>query len=439
MFGNKAEVLNNILRPETVVALENVSFTMRAQALPGVLEASESIDEVLLTGDNPDEETIDVGRAMRCTPDTEERMVVLKNHIIAGGMVYDQDSSHLNPCESGSANGNIYHASTRRGDADEQREYYAAMGLDGDGNKDFTCQPVCNRIVKRVMKGLGNELSTFTRMLHRLRATGRPVSKASLESVIKFAINQEGWAYTLDYLADSLWGVSYWNRMDSKLQDALQPLADLCSESIAEECWDEAYAAGEVGNPLAIPLDIYEHGGIAYSVTGSGMNCRWDTSRAAAVWVPDSDAIDNIRSNVLSELGIGKVAWFGALGSETDPLHARYSLDGSTWVGEGEGWKWSDALDKLASASTKAIGRKELDSLMYSKAAEYCKGLLEEYNDWVNGNVYGVVCYVIDRSTGRVLKDEVDESWGCIGSEYAEEELDALVLSKALEYGQTVH
>ena len=439
MVGNKAAVLKNILRPETVVALENVSFTMRAQALPGVLEASESIDEVLLTGDNPDEETIDVGRAMRCTPDTEERMVTLGRHVIAGGLVYDQDSSHLNPCESDGANGKIYHVSTRRGDSDEQREYYAALGLDGDGNKDFLCQPVCDRIVKRVMKELGNDLSTFTRMLHRLRATGRPVSKASLEVVIKFAINQEGWEYTLDYLADSLWGVSYWNRMDSKLQDALQPLADLCSESIAEECWNEAYAAGEVGNPLAIPLDIYEHSGIAYSVTGTGMNCRWDTSRAAAVWVPDSDAIDNIRSNVLSDLGIGQVAWFGALGSESDPLHARYSLDGSTWVGEGEGWKWRDALDKLASASTKAIDRKELDSLMYAKAVEYCKGVLEEYNDWVNGNVYGVVCYVIDRSTGRVIKDEEDECWGHLGSEYAEEELDALVLAKALEYGQTVH
>lgn len=81
MFGNKAAVLKNILRPETVVALENVSFTMRAQALPGVLDVSESIDEVLLTGDNPDEETIDVARIMRCAPDTEERMVVLERFV----------------------------------------------------------------------------------------------------------------------------------------------------------------------------------------------------------------------------------------------------------------------------------------------------------------------------------------------------------------------
>ena len=108
-------------------------------------------------------------------------------------------------------------------------------------------------------------------------------------------------------------------------------------------------------------------------------------------------------------------------------------------MGEGEGWKWREALDKLVSVSTKAIDRKELDSLMYAKAVEYCKGVLEEYNDWRNGNVYGVVCYVIDRSTGRVIKDEEDECWGYLGHEHAEEELDALVLSKALEYGQTVH
>ena len=65
MFGNKAEVLNTILRPETVVALEGVSFTLRAQALPGVVEASESIEEVLLAGDNPDEDMIDVRPEMR--------------------------------------------------------------------------------------------------------------------------------------------------------------------------------------------------------------------------------------------------------------------------------------------------------------------------------------------------------------------------------------
>lgn len=439
MFGNKAAILTTTLRPETVVALENVPFTLRAEALPGVVEAFESIDEVLLAGDNPDEDTIDVSREMRLSPDTEERMIVCEHHVIVGGLCYDQDSSHLNPCEPGTANGNIYHASTRRGDSEEQAKYYAALGLNSDGNKDFSCQPVADRIVKRVMKGIGEDLSLLTRLLHRLRAINKPVSKVSLESVIQFAINQEGWSYGLDYLADTLYGVSCWNRMDGDLQDKLQPLADLFSEQEAEEAWDEAQVAGEIGKPLTIPLDIYEHSGVAYSVTGTGMNCRWDTSRAAAVWVPDEDAIDNIRSNAMSELGIGHVAWFGAAGSQTDSLHARFSLDGSIWVGEGKGWNWTQALDQMISASPVKIDRATLDSLMCAKAKEYCKGVLEEYNSWANGEVYGVVMYVIDRNTGDCISDHDDECWGFLGCSHAEEELEAQMLAKALELGLTVH
>lgn len=71
-------------------------------------------------------------------------------------------------------------------------------------------------------------------------------------------------------------------------------------------------------------LDIYEHGGMAYSVTGTGMQCRWDTTRGGAIWVPDDGAQENIRYNVLRGLGIGDVKWFGACGSHDDPLHARY-------------------------------------------------------------------------------------------------------------------
>lgn len=439
MHNSKQEALSTILRPETVVALEGVPFTQRAEALPGVMDAFYSIDEVLKPGENPEEETLDVGHCMRIKPDTEERMLVLDRYVIAGGLAYDQDSGHLNPCEEGSANGNIYHDSSRRSNADEQRKYHEALGMDSNGNKDFSCAAVADRIVKRVMKGIGSNLSILMRLLHRLRATNRPVSKASLENVIRFAVDQEGWDYALDYIADMLYGAPYWNRMDGKLQEDLQPLADLFSESEAEACWDEAFAAGEVGNPLAILLDIYEHSGIAYSVTGTGMNCRWDTSKASAVWVPDNDAIDNIRSIVLSELGIGQIAWFGACGSNSDPLHARFTLDGSTWVGEGKGWKWREALNHLVAASPKVVDRKVLDALMYAKAVSYCKGVLEEYNNWANGNAYGVLCYVIDRSTGAAVKDEDSETWGYLDSQYAEDELEALMLAKALEYGQSVH
>ena len=440
MLSNSSiSVLQNVLRPETVMALENVPFVQRAQALPGVIDASYSLDEVLYTGENPDEEMIDAKGCMRIQADTEERMMVMDRHIIVGGLAYDSDSEHLNPCVEGTANGNIFNASTRRGTAEEQGSFYEALGLDGDGNKDFSCQSVKDRLVKRVMKGICNNLGIFSRLLHRLRATGRKVSKASLQEVVEFAINQEGPEYALDYLADSLYGVPYWNRLDGKLQDVLEPLADLFTESAVEACWDEACSAGELGNPFAVELDIYEHGGVAYSISGTGMQCRWDTSRCAAVWVPDDDALDNITSNVLSALGIGKIQWFGACGSDTDPLHARYSLDGETWIGEGMGWKWREALNQMTQAAGLKDCPEKLNSLMYAEAKRYCQSVIEDYNNWVNGNAYGVVFYVIDRKTGERVEEHDDECWGYLGSDYAEEELESSMLAKAIELGQTLH
>ena len=432
-------VLQNVLRPETVIALENVPFTQRAEAVPGVQSWSWSIDDVAFVGENAGEEMIDVKGCMRVTPDTEERMIVLDRHIIVGGLAYDQDSSHMNPCEEGAANGNIYHGSSRRGDADERRKFNEALGYDADGNKDFSCQSVLDRLVTHVMKGIGNDLGVFSRLIHRLRATGREVSKASLEKVVEFAINQEGWQFGLDYLADALYGVPYWNRLDDKLQAVLEPLADLFTEASVEDCWDEACAAGEVGSPFAVSLDIYEHGGVAYSVSGGGMQCQWDTSRGGAVWVPDEDALDNIRSSVLSELGIGQIRWFGACGSETDPLHARYSLDGENWIGEGMGWKWREAQNRMIEACATKIDQKKFNSMMYDLAVTYCKGVLDDYNNWANGNVYGAICYVIDRETGQVVDGDDSECWGILGSEAAEGELEAVMLANAVRLGHVVH
>lgn len=46
--------------------------------------------------------------------------------------------------------------------------------------------------------------------------------------------------------------------------------------------WDEA-----ISNKYAVPLDAYIHGGISLSVSGEGMQCRFDTSHSIAVWIPD--------------------------------------------------------------------------------------------------------------------------------------------------------
>jgi len=411
MFYSQEAILHTTLRPETVAALENVSFSMRAKALPRVKSAFYSIGNVPKSDENQDEGTINVSRCIPISPDIEERMVVLDRYIIAGGLAYDHWGDVTNPCEN-NAFGNIYHYGSRS-NRDELCNYYAALGFDRHGNKNLSDRAVVSRIAKHVMKELGTHLSILKEMLECLRATKRPVSKECLVSVIQLALEEGGLESAFNYIIEDLYGTGSVDQLCEITQSRLQPLSDLFSKSMAEACWDQTFAAGEVGAPLTVVLDIYKHGNVAYSVSGTGRNCQFDTSRGAAVWVPDQYAIDNIRSSVLLELGVGQVKWFGVAGSKTDPLHARFTSDGLP------------------------IRRTKFDSMMRAQAEEYCKDVLEEYNDWANGNIYGVLCYVIDRSTGHVIDD--DESWGHLGTKYAEDQLDAAVLAKVLEYGRLIH
>jgi hypothetical protein len=48
-------------------------------------------------------------------------------------------------------------------------------------------------------------------------------------------------------------------------------------------------------NSLAVRIDKYDHSGISYSVSGEGMQCRWDTSSAWAVWNPNECALEDIK------------------------------------------------------------------------------------------------------------------------------------------------
>lgn len=435
MQTTKQRTLQN-LTPETILGLENLPFSVKAEALPGVVEAFESFDDVLLAGDNPDEETVDVRSACRITPDSEERMVVLQDHIVVGGLAYDTDAEHCNPLENGSGNGAIYHYS--RHGKEEQAKFYEAMGLDGDGNRDLGTDPVLEAFGEIVRERVLANLSLFQKLLQACKAAGLPMKKTSVMQVITDAIDRGGWESGIDYLADSLFSKAYWDRVADDVQSRFEDLSALFCRSVAEEAWERADDRGLL-RTLNIPLDIYSHGADHYSISGEGYRCQWDTSSVAAVWVPCSDAIDNIRANALSEMKLGTVKWFGAVGNEDDPAHARYSTDGGvTWVGEGMRWNWRQATDAMLKA-VPAIDQAAFQELLATKAREYCRGVLEEWNSWINGDVHGVLVYVIDRHTGERIESEDEECWGFIGGTYAEEELESLVLGTVATLVATKH
>lgn len=111
------------------------------------------------------------------------------------------------------------------------------------------------------------------------------------------------------------------------------------------------------GDIDAVLLDRYEHGLCSYSVSGGGMQCRWDTSRGEAVWIPN----EYLRSE----------------------------------------------LEKIADPSER-----------YKQAEKYAQQACDVYTDWCNGNIYGVCVDVFykgelhtdDACWGYIGSDHAEES-----------------------------
>lgn len=112
-------------------------------------------------------------------------------------------------------------------------------------------------------------------------------------------------------------------------------------EQVLTDMWGEdTYFPGDRDACL---LACYQHGGESWSLSGQGMQCRWDTSNSAGVWVPDP--------------------------------YLRIELDGF----KGEERR--------------------------AKAKEYCSQFLRTYNDIVNGCVYGLVVEWYDKDGKDIDND----------------------------------
>lgn len=121
---------------------------------------------------------------------------------------------------------------------------------------------------------------------------------------------------------------------------------------------------GDFGDPDAVLLDVYEHGGRVYHVgyNPSFPDRQWDCAYGGAVWVPDD-----------------------ALRQEVEGLSPKKRR---------------------------------------AKMLEYAERLVESMNDWMNGGCYIVVTQRND-AEGNLI--EHDDCGGYIGHKWAEEELEGQI------------
>jgi len=173
----------------------------------------------------------------------------------------------------------------------------------------------------------------------------------------------------INILLDDFTGEDYDLWISSKIKKSW-----MSWQTLREEQWRIATAAGTIGNPYAVTLDCYEHGRQVWSVTGCGTQCAFDTATGVGVWVPDDGLTEDLNA-----------------------LRVTNGLDASR-----------------------------------TKAKEFARQCLQVYNAWLSGDCYGVATDVFEVDARGIAKRSYGDSvWGYMGTEAARSGMQEVVKEAA--------
>lgn len=343
---------------------------------------------------------------------------------VVGYLSHDNDPS-IHPLKDFDGQGRIYGRGRYAMERDDEGNVRQALGLNGDWEPDLDHSEVESRFEEAYLEWLGAQ------------------SDEEIREILSIL-----WGCDFNAITDE---AVRCNRLDMaevdgrihcEFEEAVYDLTEACPEEVdgkqireyefvlpvhpllksRMECWEEARAAGEIGDVDAVVLDVYEHGGVAWSVSGEGMQCRWDTSSGAGVWVPDTCARDEILRRAL----VYDYVRIVERGYRTKARYGVIAPDGSE-VCEKESWAVAfDAATTVRNACAQA-GEKPVRNGRAAAAEELARSAVEEYNKWLVGDVWGVCfeAYLVDGDGEQGEMIYGDACWGFIGNEYAEEERDS--------------
>jgi hypothetical protein len=274
---------------------------------------------------------------------TDTKFVKLAETFVIGYLVHDE--SCTSPFEWDDSK--IVTSSRRNSSTDDHRAMQKALGLDSDWEPDLDTI---------------YDFDCGTRQLVVDDYIEYFVDNTSVDQLISIGYERDD-EQEIRLANGSTSTPDYW----FKIKCAEQDVNDGCDvfpevfEAIQLKFWKAGIEAGTIGNKYAVSLDVYEHSGISFSVSGEGMQCRWDTARGGALWIPSDEEIENIKIVAL---------------------------------------------------------RDNKDEMLVAR--EFARGAAEEYTSWCNGDCYGVTVATYD---AQGVELDSDECWGYIGREYAEQAL----------------
>ena len=291
-----------------------------------------------------------------------------KGRLIVGYIADDQGAG--NPLEERDGDGRI-HRFCKDALHPEREDGYAALGRTDDGDPDFA------KVAKAIAQAVPREqIATWVE-----RYYPHQTSKRSSRALIEEAFEDGAYPYGADY-------------------------------DLAMSVWQGECAKGKIGDPDAVLLDKHDHSGVAYSLAGEGMQCLWDTSRGAAVWVPDEAARSEIDRRAA-------VYAYGEVMKLTGPApwHARYDETGEVSPGFVEwftAFSWLNCRKK--GRGNPVLGRQRACN-------DLARHAVELYNNWLNGHSY----MTVHSTLANLADDDAEPDWreidyDCCGGYYGDDD-----------------
>jgi hypothetical protein len=320
-----------------------------------------------------------------------------------------------NPLEECDGMGVIWHhPRSRYGKSDG---YYEACGLDSYGDPIIDEDKLQQMWHDKVM-AIPPELFTFPDELVEHRWEPKPIYSSKGEPV-PYWIAMRRWLADESAADVSLleqcnyaWRAHVDDDVIEAVYDQIEPHFSFSYAAASQECQKPM-------DKYACLLDVYEHGARAYSLSGGGMQCRWDTSRGEAVWVADKYAKEEIDRRA-------RVYAFGMIESVgTNTGKPMYKVSPLSGVESSVFEEWSDAFEFLRQFGIHYDGEltpEDVERGFQRALYEVAKNCVEAYDSWQRGDNYGVICVDYD-AEGKQVGGE-DACWGYIGLDYAREERD---------------
>lgn len=359
--------------------------------------------------------------------------------LVVAYLVQDNDAS--NPLENCDGMGKIIGRGKYETRNHDESELFEALGLDryGDPNYDRVADEV-DAEWRRFLDGVSDE--TWAHVINDLGFDGTGgyspdelINKVRDNLMDCSVFNEETVAYALER------SERYITEIDpsyQQIRDAAKFL-EFDPDHVMKRIYSDAIEAGHIGDRDAVMLDVYDHSGLAWSISGGGTQCRWDTSRGAGVWVPDESAREEIdrRAPVYAYYVIQETNWLRGKDKTHQLLRVLPTGNLESMIFSDDWGKlWTEA-SKLASLMPVPTGEVLARGRRYA-AEELAQQAVDEYNKWLSGDCYGCVVETfqdVAADSGVPAYEQIDSDhcWSFIGSDNAEESLKSEFFEPTVE------